>query len=93
MDHARAGPPLKEGLPAALARVYGGILRCQGRTTTAFVRWSQVTKCAHGFARLGGVETREVLLHGQGPLRIRRNSPMVKSSLPDVRPDECVFDL
>jgi hypothetical protein len=34
-----------------------------------------------------------VLLHGQGPLRIRRNSPMAKSSLPDVRPDECVLDL
>ncbi len=76
MEYTVAPRPLKDGLLAALARVYGDILRRQGRTTTPFVRWSKVTKRAHEFTWLGGVETREVLLHGRGPLRIRRNSPL-----------------
>jgi very-short-patch-repair endonuclease len=74
-----AGPfasPLKAGLLAALARVYGDVLRRQGRTTTPFVRWSKVTGRAHEFAWVGGIETREALLNGRGPLRIRADSPL-----------------
>ncbi len=71
--------PLKEGLLPALARVYGDILRRQGRTTTPFVRWSTVTGRAHEFAWLGGVEKRETLLHGRAPLRIQRSNPLFPS--------------
>lgn len=68
--------PLKEGLLSALARVYGDVLRRQGRTTTPFVRWSKVTGRAHEFAWLGRLETCEALLHGRGPLRVRRNNAL-----------------
>src|SRR5262245_13250720 len=68
--------PLKEGLLSALVSVYADVLRRQGRTTTPFVRWSKVTGRAHEFVWLGGVETREALLHGRGPLRVRRSSPL-----------------
>ena len=36
-----AQKPLKDGLLAAVARVYGDVLCRQGRTTTQFVRWSK----------------------------------------------------
>lgn len=65
-----------QDLLPALTGVYGEVLRRQGRTTTPFVRWSRVTGRSHEFAWLGGVETREALMHGRGPLRIRRDSPL-----------------
>ncbi len=67
---------LRAGLVSALASVYGDVLRRQGRTTTQFVRWSKVTKRAHEFAWLGGVESRETLMHGNGPLQVRPNSEL-----------------
>lgn len=72
----QAAAPLKDGLLPALAKVYGDVLRRQGRTTTPFVRGSQVTGRAHEFTWLGGVETQEVLLHGRGQLRVRRDNPL-----------------
>ncbi len=71
-----AAKPLKEGLLSAIARVYGDVLRRQGRTTTQFVRWSKVTGRAREFAWLGGIETHETLAHGRGPLRVRRHSAL-----------------
>src|SRR5438876_1183491 len=78
-DDSVISRPLKDGLLAALARVYSDVLRRQGRTTTPFVRWSKVTGRAHEFAWLGGVETRETLLHTVRPLYVRRNSPLFDS--------------
>ncbi|MBI4321618.1 MAG: ATP-binding protein [Chloroflexi bacterium] len=68
--------PFEEGLLPALTRVYGEVLRRQGRTTTPFVRWSEVTGRGHEFAWLGGIETREVLLHARGRLQVRRDSAL-----------------
>src|SRR5947209_11673329 len=73
---ASAARPLREGLLRALTRTYGQVLGRQGRTTTPFVRWSRVTNRAHDFTWLGGVEDRELLLRGRGPLQVRRGSPL-----------------
>jgi hypothetical protein len=69
-------PKLKEGLLGALAHVYRDVLRRQGRTTTRFVRWAKVTGRAHEFVWLGGIEKRDVLLHGNGSLDVPRTSPL-----------------
>jgi len=68
--------PLREGLIRALTRTYAQVLSRTGRSTTPFVRWSRVTNRAHDFTWLGGVETRELLLHGRGPLQIRQTSSL-----------------
>jgi len=68
--------PLHEGLLPAVTRVYAQVLRHQGRTTTQFVRWSKLTGRSHEFTWLGGTEKRELLLHGLGPLRVPRRSPL-----------------
>ena len=70
------GRTLRDGLLSALTRTYAQVLARQGRTTTPFVRWSRVTNRAHDFAWLGGTESRELLLFGQGPLKIGRSSPL-----------------
>lgn len=68
--------PIKPGLLGALARVYGDILRHQGRTTTQFVRWTKATGRSHEFAWLGGELATETLLHGRGTIRVSRSSPL-----------------
>lgn len=67
---------LPEGLLRALTRTYAQVLGRQGRTSTPFVRWSRVTNRAHDFAWLGGVESRELLLFGGGPLKVGRGSQL-----------------
>lgn len=68
--------PIKAGLVSALTRVYSEVLRRQGRGATPLVRWSKVTGRAHEFAWLGGIETTETLMHGLGPMPVRRTSPL-----------------
>ena len=75
----QADRSLPQGFLQALTRAYAQVLRRQGRTTTPFVRWSRVTNRAHDFAWLGGVESREVLLHGAGCLKISRTSPLFEA--------------
>src|SRR5579859_2477800 len=70
------GKTLRDGLLHALTRTYAQVLARQGRTTTPFVRWSRVTNRAHDFAWLGGVEPKELLFHGRGPLKVGRTSAL-----------------
>jgi hypothetical protein len=73
------GMMLRDGLLQALTRTYAQVLGRQGRTTTPFVRCSRATNRAHDFTWVGGVEGRELLMHGQGPLKVGRTSPLFEA--------------
>jgi very-short-patch-repair endonuclease len=76
MASSEAQKALPDGLLSALCEVYAETLRRMGTATTQFVRWSRVTGRAHDFAWLGGMQPSDVLMHGNGPIRLDRTNAL-----------------
>ncbi len=70
-------PELKEGLVEALTSAYAALLKRQRTASAAYVRWTAAHARSHEFAWLGTGP--ELLLFGNGKLRIEPTSPIYSS--------------